>query len=80
MLNFFKSIKLWYWWNFSINKNEFSSKLDLLSLYSITKAPLNQLSDIVMNRRQLAHELDLDDSFNRIKELVKLNYYANAKL
>lgn len=43
-------LKLWYWWNFTIKRNEFSRKIDLF----YCKGDRTKL----MYQRDIAHKLD----------------------
>ena len=54
-------IRLWYWWNFTIQRNEFSSKLDI-------RHPINRCQTagqtvvLTTKRRHIAHLLDVGSS------------------
>lgn len=80
MKTLYRTFKLWIWWNFSIEKNEFHRNLDLFRVYYKTNVPLCDTSRIVVARRQIAHELDNDDSYQRMKEISKLAYYNDSLL
>ena len=58
-MEFYHRIKLWYWWNFTINHNEFHHSLSSMYIYFNGKH-LTQLEiqNITTARRQLAHLLD----------------------
>jgi len=54
MMNY-QQIRLWYWWTFKLNKDEFSKELSYLQMYNKHKAEANS---IIHSQRHLAHELD----------------------
>ena len=57
MVNIYYKLKLWYWWNFTIKKDEFH---DSLSYWNIHRRYNNikKASRIALYRRSLAHRLD----------------------
>ena len=69
-MTIFRTIRLWYWWVFVLNKDEFCFRLNMNKI----DCPYNLVA-----KRQLAHELDLNDSWKNIFKLAnKTNLYNNA--
>ena len=76
-----RAIRLWYWWTFTIKKDEFSRKLDMSEMLrdgSLGRISLRDYQDIVIARRQLAHALGIDDSWKNIFKLATTNWYHTA--
>ena len=48
-----KRLRIWYWWNFVIEKNEFHPSLDIFSYPN---------QDQLIARREIAHMLDFGTS------------------
>ena len=68
-------IKLWIWWNYIIEQDEFSNKLEFYYI-KYMYGEMNELQDIsllVIRQRQIAHMLDKhDDVFKISPEHIKL--------
>ena len=57
-------IKIWLWWNMAIKQNEFHHSLDFLGIYlsASNVKSANESVNVVIARRELAHNLDNGDS------------------
>ena len=55
-------IKLWFWWNYVIDKDEFSHKLSYWYMYEKYKNrkhySRDQLNEVISKQRNIAHRLD----------------------
>jgi len=79
-MKLFKVLKLWYFWNMKLKKDEFSSHLSNFGVYKEGYTNLRVLQEVVISRRELAHQLDMDDSLENMKKLVQTSFYKKAKL
>ena len=70
LYNYYKYLKLWYWWNFVIKQDEFHNKLNTIDIYYELRYKKNykhiMLYDIIVRRRTIAHCLDNGDSIMSI--------------
>ncbi len=80
-MNLYYRIRLWYWWNYSIQRDEFSHKLDFFYLYEKLKHKLKdnqgkilmgKISRILVRQRNIAHVLDINPDLSEIPtEFIK---------
>ncbi len=80
-MNLYYRIRLWYWWNYSIQCDEFSHKLDFFYLYEKLKYKLRddqgkilmgKISRILVRQRNIAHVLDINPDLSEIPtEFIK---------
>lgn len=75
-------IKLWWWWNITLGRDEFSPRISTYNLYTKYSSRYNnrELGEMSYARPILAHELDLDDSISNIWKYSQSLYYIKAKL
>ena len=66
------------WWEYKIEKNEFSYRLSLSYLVLEENLPISLTPNILVARRELAHELDICDSWNNVWKLSGSVYYKKA--
>ena len=77
-INMYQHIRLWFWWNYIIKRDEFSHKLGYWYLYKkhVNKKPnysCDKSGGIIIRHRNLAHDLDNGDKISDINpELIKL--------
>ncbi len=58
-MGLYHRIKLWYWWNFTINRDEFHPSLSSMHIYfNSGRLTTKEIPNILIARRQLAHSLD----------------------
>ena len=77
----YRYLRLWFWWNFIIKRNEFSEKLDFFNLYEKHKescrkenglVDMSLISLIIVYQRNIAHDLDNgEDIFSFSPEMIK---------
>jgi len=80
-VNLIRTIRLWFWWKYTLNKSEFSKKLDMSRILrenNLGKISLKEYEKRIIAKRQLAHELDIDDSFKNIWSLCRSAWYRKA--
>ena len=62
MFDWYWHLRLWYWWNYVIKRDEFSTKLGYLNMYNKYKNSYNYLVDVlnatISRQRNIAHMLD----------------------
>lgn len=51
-------LKLWYWWFYTIEENEFHNSLNHLHLYMSKKMTPEETTKVVTARRNITHNLD----------------------
>lgn len=71
-MKYIRLLKLWWFWNIHLKKNEFSHKLDIF--YFSKKFPKLSLGEriyLMEARRTLAHELD-SSSIESVSKLNKI--------
>jgi len=60
-------MKLWYWWNFTIKRDNFHYKLSSSFLYDkFSSLEHSNINDIITRQRDIAHRLDLGTSIREI--------------
>ena len=58
-MNWYLRLKLYIWWNFSIDRNEFSYKLNAFYIRAkFSNVSFTHTQEITIARRELAHKLD----------------------
>lgn len=59
MIKLYYRLKLWYYWNITLKKNEFSYKLSLTHIYfELNSDTLDEINIILVKRRDIVHNLD----------------------
>lgn len=71
-MNLILRIKLWWFWNVHLKRDEFSTKLDI-GYFSkkFPKLPINDRLNIMAARRILAHDLDNGSSIGSLSIFEK---------
>jgi len=63
----YRHLRLWFWWNYTIKRNEFSNKLNFYAVYEKQRGSckgdngcvnMKLISYILMRQRDIAHNLD----------------------
>jgi hypothetical protein len=76
----YQHLRLWFWWNYIVNKDEFSPRLNYWYLYDTMKKKkpysVDLLNASLTRQRHLAHELDMGKKIRSINP----HYIRQAKI
>ena len=70
MFDWYWHLRLWFWWNYSIKKDEFSPKLGYWKMYDKYKKKPNYsvdvLNSLIVKQRNIAHRLEEGENIKDI--------------